>query len=50
MPDLETLGAGNDHRRAFGLKEFGGLRTDTTSASADESDLAVELGYERFPD
>jgi hypothetical protein len=35
-------GAGNDHCRAFGLKEFGGLRTDTAGASADESDLAVE--------
>src|ERR1700730_2977425 len=42
-------GAGNDHRRAFGLKEFGGLRTDTAGASADESDLAVELGHERSP-
>jgi hypothetical protein len=39
-----------DYRRAFGLKEFGGLRTDTAGASADESDLAVELGHERFPD
>jgi hypothetical protein len=30
------------------LKEFGGLRTDTAGASADESDLAVELGHESF--
>jgi hypothetical protein len=31
-------GAGNDHRRALGLKELGGLRADYASASADESD------------
>src|SRR5882724_7006648 len=42
--------AGNDYLRAFGLKEFGGLRTDSAGAAADESDLAVELGHERFPD
>src|SRR6202035_827059 len=43
-------GAGNDHRRAFGLKEFRGLCTDTAGASADESDLAVEFGHDRPPD
>jgi len=41
-------GAGNDHRCAFGLKEFGGLRTDAAGASANESNLSVELGHEGF--
>ena len=44
----ERAGAGNDDQRAFGLKEFGGLRTDTAGASADESYLAVELGHRSF--
>jgi len=42
-------GTGNNHCRAFGLKEFSGLRADTAGASANESDLAVELGHQRFP-
>jgi len=41
-------GAGNDYRRAFGLKQFGGLRADAAGASANESDLAVEFGHEVF--
>jgi hypothetical protein len=41
-------GAGNDYRRAFGLKQFGGLRADTAGASADKTDLAVEFGHEVF--